>query len=85
MQTEVPWSDCKVEFPWNPPDTLELDDFGGLGLLMEQEWPDGWDINEVDGAGARWVAVFRIAGAPSVGDGNLVAQKLTVLEGGSDA
>ena len=76
---ELPWSDLKVAFDWNPPATDDYDDFLGLGLLMQQAWPEGWEINKVDGAGARCVAVFRVDGMPSLAAGQAVEAQLRAL------
>lgn len=55
---EMPWCDCKVAFGIDDPERFErwmdlTDD--GRGLL-----PEGWSLCETDGAGARYVAIFRV-------------------------
>lgn len=77
----LPWSDLKVAFDWTPPyNDDDPEDFGGLGLLMKQAWPEGWEITEVDGSGARYVAVFRVEGMPAIREAQAVEAKLLQLE-----
>lgn len=56
----LPWDDCKVAFGVEDSEAFErwmeeTDD--GKGLL-----PTGWSLCEIDGSGARYVAVFRVDG-----------------------
>lgn len=63
-----PWCDMKAAYPVTNPDRLwRALDRGALDL------PDGWSLVETDGSGARYVALFRIAGVPTVEDGRRVA------------
>lgn len=59
-----PWDDCKVAFGIDNADPFDTE--------RSEPLPSGWELNEVDGTGARWVAVFRVAGIPTVEDGQLV-------------
>ncbi len=79
-----PWDDCKVAFGIDDDQAVEKLFYSGppsgearhakkLGL------PSGWTLNEVDGAGARWVAVFRVRGVPTVRDGKRVVEVLKRL------
>jgi hypothetical protein len=81
---ETPWDDCKVAFGIEDDEAVEKLFYSGpsggearhakkLGL------PSGWTLDEVDGSGARWVAVFRVRGVPSVRDGKRVVEVLTRL------
>lgn len=82
--TKPPWDDCKVAFGIDDERAIEVLFYSGptsgaarhakgLGL------PPGWVLNEVDGAGARWVAVFRVAGLPTVEDGRAVKRLLRTI------
>lgn len=71
----APWSDCKVAFPLDdgdPFDDHDLIDAASAG----RDLPSGWALDEVDGTGARWVAVFRVAGIPSPRAGRCVLKWL---------
>ena len=85
-RAEKPWDDCKVAFGIDDDRAVEKLFYSGaasgggearhskkLGL------PPGWTLNEVDGAGARWVAVFRVDGVPTVRDGKRVIAVLRSL------
>jgi hypothetical protein len=63
----LPWSDLKVAF-----DIANPDRFIAALDSGKAELPAGWEWNEADGAGARWVAVFRVNVLPTVGDGRTV-------------
>jgi len=65
----APWDDCKVAFSIHNPDPF--DDTGPNGV-WHAPLPKGWELNEIDGTGARYVAVFRVAGLPSATDGKTV-------------
>lgn len=71
--TEAPWNDCKVAYGIDEDRVLwrRFDD-GRLAADL----PAGWSLTEVDGAGARLVAVFRIDGIPSAEDGKKVLSML---------
>jgi hypothetical protein len=83
-RANAPWCDCKVAFG------IE-DDEAVMGLFYsgvhggearhakKLGLPPGWTLNEVDGAGARWVAVFRVEGVPTVRDGKHVIALLRRL------
>lgn len=73
----MPWDDCKVAFG--------VDDGPGIWEALDQpkneaRLPAGWEIDELDGAGARWVMIFRVVGLPSPEDGRKVAALLKDLE-----
>lgn len=66
-----PWDDCKVAYG--------IDEDRVLCRRCEKhtlELPAGWSLTEVDGAGARLVAVFRVDGVPRVEDGKAVLSML---------
>lgn len=77
----APWDDCKVAFGIEddrPFDNRKL--FARAGRCGPHgvrkspcPLPGGWTLDQVDGAGARWVVVFRVDGVPSVEDGERVA------------
>ena len=78
--SEFPWCDCKVAYGIDDSEKFErwmdrTDD--GKGLL-----PEGWDLCETDSSGARYVAVFRVEGMPTVADG-VAVRKLLRRQGGS--
>jgi hypothetical protein len=50
-------------------------------LAEERQLPKGWSLNEIDGTGARWVAIFRVAGVPRVEDGERVVLRIKTLAG----
>ena len=64
---ELPWSDLKVAFPIGDDDALWAASDAGRLIL-----PAGWELSETDGAGSRYVAIFRVDGVPSVADGEAV-------------
>jgi len=70
MNTDLPWSDCKVAFSIE-----DADPFDQHGVL-DGRLPNGWELDEVDGTGARWVVIFRVMATLTVGDGRAVAALL---------
>jgi hypothetical protein len=70
-----PWDDLKVAFGIDDPEKFELwmeHTLDGKDLL-----PAGWSLCETSGAGARYVAVFRVEGPLRVEDGRALAQLLS--------
>lgn len=72
-----PWDDCKVAFGIDDDQAVEKLFYSGIPSGESRHakklgLPPGWTLNEVDGAGARWVAVFRVDGVPTVADGKRV-------------
>lgn len=71
VKTHLPWSDCKVAFPIKSAEKMwELWEKGNCA------WPEKWELVETDGAGARYVAVFRVRKAVTIEDGEIVAKLL---------
>lgn len=66
--SKTPWCDCKVAF--------SVDDADPFDHTILKPLPDGWSLDGIDGTGARWVAVFRVAGVPTVEDGRKVKRWL---------
>jgi hypothetical protein len=66
--SKAPWDDCKVAFGIDNADPFDTD--------RPEPLPRGWKLNEVDGSGARWVAVFRVKGIPTAADGTAVKRWL---------
>jgi hypothetical protein len=69
-EQQLPWNDCKVAFGIeyeNP--VWRLSDDGSL-------LPHGWNLEETDGSGARWVAIFRVETVPTAADGEKVLSAL---------
>lgn len=67
---DAPWDDCKVAYlveNGDPFDDVAVSD----GAL-----PKGWTLAEVDGTGARWVAIFRVAARPTECAGRAVSRWL---------
>ena len=64
----TPWCDCKVAFGIEDADPFDIE--------RTEPLPRGWTLNEVDGTGARWVAVFRVSGIPTTEDGRAVKRWL---------
>ena len=62
-----PWSDLKVGFPIGDDDAIWAASDAGRLIL-----PAGWELCETDGAGARYLAIFRVDGVPTVADGEAV-------------
>lgn len=58
-QVEPPWDDLKVAYGIEDHDAL-WDWYNHKG---EDALPNGWELNEVDGSGARCVAIFRVNGS----------------------
>lgn len=76
--TGTPWSDCKVAFDVD--NDVPFDDrlvfetlCAGTGL------PRGWVLDEVDGTGARWVAVFRVSVFPTKYAGKRIRSTLRAI------
>jgi hypothetical protein len=71
----APWDDCKIAIgvddgdPFDSPTIFE-------NLCAGRGLPRGWVLDEVDGTGARWVAVFRVAGFPTAYAGKRVRAAL---------
>lgn len=70
---ESPWDDCKVAFSIDDDRPLwrRYDD-----SRLTADLPADWSLCEVDGSGARLVAVFRIERIPSAEDGRKVLSML---------
>lgn len=74
-KVETPWDDCKVAIgvdndePLNDSEIFE-------SLCAGRDLPRGWVLDELDGTGARWVAVFRVAGFPTMYAGKRVRSVL---------
>lgn len=73
---DPPWSDLKVAF--DAPDVFDTPDeaFDAFAALQV---PRGWVVNEIDGAGARLVVVFRVDHPPSCEEGEAVVTALNSL------
>lgn len=67
------WDDCKVAFAIDEDRLLWRRYNNGR---LSADLPAGWSLCEVDGAGARLVAVFRVEGAPTADDGRKVLSML---------
>lgn len=67
----APWDDCKVAFSYDAYDGAD-DPIWSPEVL----WPLGWTLDSIDPAGARCVAIFRVAGVPLVADGERVREFL---------
>ena len=82
-QVSAPWDDCKVAFGIDDDRAVEKLFYYGFGGEAKHAkkfgLPSGWTLDEVDGAGARWVAVFRVDGVPTVRDGKRVVEVLRRL------
>jgi hypothetical protein len=68
---DVPWDDCKIAYG--------IDDDASLWRRYDSgklELPAGWSLDQVDGAGARFVVVFRVKELPYVEDGRAVLSML---------
>jgi hypothetical protein len=68
--SKAPWGDCKVAFGIDNADPFNN------GALWRQPLPPGWKLDEIDMAGARSVAVFRVKGIPTSADGATVKRWL---------
>lgn len=68
---DTPWNDCKVAYDFNDADIDAVWD-----LIIDDDLPDGWHLNETDCTGARYVVIFQIDGTPTVEDGKTVKQLL---------
>ena len=70
-QYPLPWADCKVAF------TIDNEEPVWQLSRDQSRLPAGWTLEETDGAGARWLAIFRLAGVvPTVADGQRVLAAL---------
>lgn len=72
-QTAPPWDDMKVAFGFDG-NVDELWDAAHKTNTLRL--PQGWSLDETDGAGARMVAVFRVAAMPTAADGEAVLREL---------
>jgi hypothetical protein len=80
---DQPWDDLKVAFGFDDSDERSvelLDQIWKDDLDGESAWPDGWSIDETDGAGARMVVVFRVEGPLRNEDGRRVRAMLKDIE-----
>jgi hypothetical protein len=80
---DQPWDDLKVAFGFDDSDERSvelLDQIWKDDLDGESAWPDGWSIDETDGAGARMVVVFRVQGPLRNEDGRRVRAMLKDIE-----
>lgn len=78
MGMDLPWSDMKVAFGLD--DDEPLDRWWGSTARNKRKLPPGWSLQEIDGSGARWVAVFRVEDrTPTVTDGRAVQQFLVSI------
>jgi len=78
------WDDCKVVFGIDDDEAVMSlfysGPYGGASKHAKKlGLPAGWTLNEVDGTGARWVAVFRVDGVPTARDGKRVIEVLKRL------
>lgn len=73
--SKTPWDDCKVAFGVDDGDPFD-DSTIFENLCAGRGLPRGWVLDEVDGTGARWVAVFRVDGVPSPSSGKRVRATL---------
>lgn len=79
---QQPWDDCKVAFGIDDDHLVERPAWGqaelrGVARLAAGRPAVEQAVEKLDGSGARWVAVFRVRGVPSVRDGKLVVEVLT--------
>lgn len=71
MGIDLPWSDMKVAFGLD--DDEPLDRWWSSTARNKRRLPPGWSLNEIDGSGARWVAVFRVEDRiPTLAEGEAV-------------
>ena len=68
----VPWSACKVEFQIRGPEAFNPALINGASKPGGAGLPAGWSLAAVDVAVDCWMAVFRVAGAPTARDGRAV-------------
>jgi hypothetical protein len=71
---EFPWGDCKVAFDSESDDHDKIFNFFGY---ENKYLPKGWELNEIDGTGARTVIIFRVNELLTIEDGNKVLALLT--------
>lgn len=71
---DTPWDDCKVAFGYDG--QTDIDD---VWDAIKESLPDGWEMNETDGSGARYVFIFRVNGTPNETDGQFVRELLDNL------
>lgn len=71
-----PWDNCKVAFGIDDAAPLDSKDEVFIGVAR---LPPGWMLDEVDGAGGRWVAVFSVDGMPLASAGRRVRAALRTV------
>lgn len=75
MNNNMPWSDCKIAFGVHDGEALwDLYD-----NQIKPNIPDNWELWGTDGDGARWVAIFRVNGVPTVEEGAKVESVLSKI------
>lgn len=74
---DLPWGDMKVAYAID--DGERLSRWWGSTAKNKRKLPPGWELCEIDGQCARWVAVFRVTGIPTVADGQSVQRFLDAI------
>lgn len=80
MANNLPWSGLKIAFDFkSDPDEL----FDRLGS-DEFPLPDGWELKETDGCGARYVAIFDLTDVLlRVEDAEAVKKMIETIDAGN--
>ncbi|KMO18868.1 hypothetical protein [Methylobacterium indicum] len=78
MGINLPWTGMKVAFGIH--DDEPLDRWWGSTSRNKRKLPPGWSLSEIDGTGARWVAVFWVEDRiPTVAEGEAVQRFLEAI------
>lgn len=73
------WDDLKIAFAIDDPDPLDVV-LCPWKLKRPHKLPVGWTLCEINGSGARWVAVFRVQVMPSTSDAEKIIRLLQRLK-----
>lgn len=74
---DLPWGDLKVAYAID--DDAPLVRWWDSMASNKRKLPLGWELCEINGEGARCVAVFRVAGIPTIADGQVVQRFLDAI------
>ena len=75
----LPWADCKVAFGIDDDESIDAE-WNLRDGMLDTQLPPGWSMNEIDCAGSRAVAVFRVEVPLKREDGEAVGKLLRRIE-----
>ena len=75
----LPWGDCKVAFGIDDDESIDVE-WNLRDGMLDTQLPPGWSMNEINCAGGRAVAVFRVEVPLKRKDGEAVGKLLRRIE-----